>query len=94
MTPEDAAAILSNMRAVLRPIVGDGDILEKAARVAATEAVSFRVRAVNDTLEAVQQAMPKPEFADNFAHLLQLASDPSYLMEAAQRIEFRLPIVR
>ena len=68
-----------NMRAVLRPIIGDGEILEKAARVAATEAVAFRVRGVNETLEAVHHAMPKREFAENFAHLLQLANDPEYV---------------
>ena len=73
MTPKEASSILSNMRAVLRPILGDGDLLEKAARVAAAEAVSMRVRAVNNTIDLMRQAGPQKESADDFGHLLMLA---------------------
>lgn len=73
MTPKEASSILSNMRAMLRPILGDGELLEKAARVAAQEAFSVRVRAVNHTIEMMRRATPRKEFPEDFGHLLMLA---------------------
>lgn len=72
MNTNDAIHLFDNMVAVLRPVISDETMLQRAALTATEEALKFGSRKVNERLDAVRNAIPVRE-ADDASALLRQA---------------------
>ena len=71
MKIDDAADLFDNMTAVLRIVISDETVLQRAALAATEEALKFTATKVNERLDTVRAAIPVREANDASALLRQ-----------------------
>ena len=72
MNTNDAARLFDNMVAVLRPVIPEEKMLQRAALAVTEEALKFGTIKVNERLDALRDAIPVRE-ADDASALLRQA---------------------